>query len=101
MQNWLDRCDRADRGRALKLLAELAGEAGFEAACEAFRYACEHQAHDLDSVMALHARLTRQLPELGPLHLAPTIPRLEPLSPDAATYDRMFLPAGSRNGGAR
>ena len=74
VQSWLDRCERADRGRALKLLAELTGEAGFEAACEAFRFACEHQAHDIDSVMALHARLTRQLPEVGPLPLSPAIP---------------------------
>ncbi len=99
VQQWLDRCERAERGRALKLLAELTGEAGFEAACEAFRWAAEHQAHDIDSVMALHARLTRQLPELAPLSLSPAVPRLNPLSPDAASYDRLFLPAGTSKGG--
>jgi hypothetical protein len=101
VQQWLDHCERADRGRALKLLAELTGEAGFGAACEAFRWAAEHQAHDIDSVMALHARLTRQLPELGLLSLSPAVPRLNPLPVDAGAYDRLFLPAGSANGGTR
>ncbi len=99
VQQWLDRCQRSERSLALKLLAQLTGEAGFQAACEAFRWATEHQAHDIDSVMALHARLSRNLPELAPLALSSSLPQLEELVADAGQYDRLFLPSGRRNGG--
>jgi transposase len=99
VQQWLDGCQRSERSAALKLLAQLTGEAGFAAACEAFRWATQHQAHDIDSVMALHARLSRNLPELAPLALSSSLPRLASLVADAAQYDRLFLPSGGHRGG--
>jgi transposase len=90
VQGWLDRCSRQERSKALKLLAELTENSDFATAAEAFRQSVLYDAFDLDSVVALHCRMTSVLSPLESIPLPPTVPQVQSLSPDVKQYDLML-----------
>jgi transposase len=90
VQRWMDTCGRQERGKALKLLAELTENTDFLTATEAFRGSIAYGAFDIDSVLALHTRLASGLPELEMIRLPSTVPELKTLAPDVKQYDGML-----------
>jgi len=90
VQGWLDLCSRQERGKALKLLAELTENSDFATAAEAFRQSVLYDAFDLDSVTALHSRMTTVLPSLESIVLPSSVPKLRQLPSDVKRYDRML-----------
>lgn len=73
MQRYMDSCVSSDRGKVLKVLAELTDKTGFESAVQTVNQAIAYSANDPDSLQALHARLYSDVPVLPPLTEADSI----------------------------
>ena len=95
VQQWMDRCSRQEKGKALKLLAQLTEHTDFATASESFRQSLTYEAFDVDSVLAVHTRLASQFPDLEAIRLPESVPVVPALKPDTGKYDRMLQ--GSMN----
>ncbi|MEQ4489908.1 MAG: IS21 family transposase [Dehalococcoides mccartyi] len=94
IKEYLERCNRSDRGKVLRLIATLTGESGFEKALETVGQALKYPVTDVDSLLNLHHRLYDRVFELPPLRLSESIPRLTRVTPDLAAYDACLEKAG-------
>jgi len=90
VQRWMDSCNRQEKGKALKLLAELTENTDFLTATEAFRSSIEYGAFDVDSVLSIHTRLASGLPEVEMIRLSSKVLELKSLTPDVKQYDGML-----------
>jgi transposase len=95
VRQWMDRCGRQEKGKALKLLAELTEYTDFVTASESFRQSLTYEAFDVESVLALHTRLVSRFPDLETIRLSESVPVVPSLHPDTGKYDRMIQ--GSMN----
>ena len=94
LKEYLDRCQRSERGKILKAIADICMRSSFEQAIDTVSYTLTYQACDIDSLMAIHNRLTGEAPELKPVKLSEQIPQVTVAAPDIAAYDRAFLKGG-------
>ncbi len=92
--DWLDKKDNSGRGKALKLLHDLTSKSSFSAAVDALQTALDYNSSDPESIIAVHAKLTNNIPELPPVALPPSVPALLAAEPDIIQYDNVFLNAG-------
>lgn len=100
MQMYMDSCEGSDKGRTLKLLAELTERSGFDSAVNTINEAIKYNANDPDSLESLYRRTYSDVPLLPPLNnkcditLAPLILLGDSLS----KYDALFKKGGVANG---
>jgi hypothetical protein len=87
LKTYLDRCDRSEKGRILRVIAALTERNGFDGALETVDHALKYAATDIDSLINLHNRIYGHVPDLAPMPLAESIPELTPVIPDLAAYD--------------
>jgi hypothetical protein len=87
LKTYLDRCDRSEKGRILRVIAALTERNGFDGALETVDHALQYAATDIDSLINLHNRIYGHVPDLAPMPLAESIPALTPVIPDLAAYD--------------
>ena len=73
MQMYMDSCESRDRGKILKVLAELTERSGFDSALNTVNTAIQHKATDPDSLMNLYRRTYMDVPVLPPLKSDDTI----------------------------
>ena len=92
--DWLDKKDNPGRGKALKLLHDLTSKSSFPAAVDALQTALDYNSSDPESIIAVHAKLTSNIPELAPVALPPSVPALRAAEPDIMQYDKAFLNTG-------
>ena len=92
--DWLDKKDNPGRGKALKLLHDLTSKSSFSAAVDALQTALDYNSSDPESIIAVHAKLTNNIPELAPVTLPPSVPDLRAAEPDIMQYDKAFLNTG-------
>jgi len=90
VRQWMDRCGRQEKGKALKLLAELTDHTDFATASESFRQSLTYEAFDVDSVLAVHTRLVSRFPDLEAIRLPESVPVVPVLNPNVGRYDRMI-----------
>jgi transposase len=95
LKEYLERCNRSDQGKVLRLIAAFTEKSGFEKALETVDQALKYPVTDVDSLMSLHHRLYDRVFELPPLRLAESIPRLVRVTPDLAVYDARLEKAGA------
>lgn len=100
MQVFMDNCASSDRGRVLKILAELTERTGFSSALQTVDQAIRYEANDPDSLMALYNRLYSDSPELPPLDHNTAIPadNVIPLNTDFRALDNILHMGGAANG---
>ena len=100
MRIYMDGCESKDRGKVLKVLAELTQRSGFESALTTVNKAIEHQATDPDSLMSLYRRTYMDVPPLPPLELSDGIPRMKVIRfpSDLSTLDAILARGGASNG---
>ena len=67
MQTYMDKCESSERGRVLKVLAELTERTGFESAVKTVDEAIGLNAIDPDSLKNLYRRTYSNIPVLPPL----------------------------------
>ncbi|WP_083947322.1 IS21 family transposase [Thermovenabulum gondwanense] len=95
LREYLEGCSKSERGKALKILASLCIESSFEKALSAVTQAILYGVKDLDSLIAIHSRITGITPQLELVRLPEEIPELKAFSFNAEEYDKAFLKGGA------
>ncbi|MCW3491720.1 IS21 family transposase, partial [Dethiobacter alkaliphilus] len=86
-QEFLEGCERSDKGKVLRAIAALTENSNFESAVKTIETALMYDAFDTDSLMNLHRRIHGGVRELPPLSLGDKLPRLTPVNPNLDAYD--------------
>lgn len=99
MQVYLDGCDGKDRGRMLKVLAELTERSGFDGALNTVNEAIRHKATDPDSLLNLYRRTYMDVPPLPPLESGGEIPQMKVIMfpSDLNALDAILARGGASN----
>lgn len=99
MQLFMDSCESSDRGRILKILAELTSQTGFESAVGTVEEAIRMQTVDPDSLKNLYRRIYTDLPLLPELKDDSEIPaqKMIPFSDDLSLLDAALVKGGVLN----
>lgn len=101
MRLYMDSCESKDRGRILKVLAELTERTGFTSAVNTVNEAVRMNATDPDSLEILYRRTYADVPALPPLDPRSDIPyqRIIPFRNDLQELDAALHKGGALNNG--
>jgi len=91
---YLEKCNKNDRGKILKTIATLTEKSSFEKAVETITEALSYTATDTDSLINLHNNLHEKVIQLNPVRLPLDIPKLKRYAPDLAAYDTSLRKEG-------
>ena len=99
MQMCMDSCESKDRGKILKILAELTERSGFESAVNTVNTAIAHKASDPDSLLNLYRRTYMDVPPLPPLGHKDMIPQMKVIMfpADLGALDAVLTRGGASN----
>lgn len=99
MQQYMDSCDNKDRGRALKILAELTSRTGFNSALATVDEAIRFHATDPDSLESLYRRIYSEVPIMPPIS-ASELPsqKIIPFRNELKELDALLMKGGASNG---
>ena len=100
MQLYMDNCESKERGRVLKILAELTERTGFTSAVNTVDEAVRLNATDPDSLQNLYRRTYADVPLLPPLENVVSIPHQKVISfrNDLTMLDAVLTKGGASNG---
>ena len=94
MQQYLEKCNKGQKGKVLQAIASLTENTGFEKALVTVSSALDYSAADADSLVSLHNRLNATVVYLEPIKLAGNVPHLKKYIPNLHVYDRSLFKAG-------
>ena len=98
MQMYLDSCEGSERGKVLKVLAELTQRSGFSGALNTVGEAIRHKANDPDSLMSLYRRIYSDVPQLPPIEITTPLVGTKIIniksSSDLSSYDAALKKRG-------
>lgn len=99
MRLYMDRCENSDRGRILRVLAELTERSGFDSAIKTIDDAVRYNAVDPDSLQNLYRRTYADVPLLPPLDIPSGIPgaKVIPFRNDLEALDAVLKKGGRAN----
>ena len=100
MQIYMDNCESKERGRVLKVLAELTEKTGFASAVKTVDEAVRLNATDPDSLQSLYRRTYADVPLLPPLESKADLPQQKviPFRNDLKILDAALKKGGTANG---
>lgn len=100
MQFYMDNCENKERGRVLKILAELTERTGFTSAVKTVDEAVRLNVTDPDSLQSLYRRTYADVPLLPPLDNNASIPQQKviPFRNDLQALDAALVKGGASNG---
>lgn len=100
MQIYMDNCESKDRGRVLKVLAELTERTGFTSAVNTVDEAVRRNVTDPDSLESLYRRTYADVPPLPPLDNHAELPKQKviPFRNDLTMLDAALRKGGASNG---
>lgn len=100
MQIYMDNCESKERGRILKVLAELTERTGFSSAVKTVDEAVRLNATDPDSLQSLYRRAYADVPLLPPLENKAALPQQKviPFRNDLLMLDAALKKGGALNG---
>ena len=100
MQAYMDNCENRERGRVLKILADLTERTGFASAVKTVDEAVRLNATDPDSLLNLYRRTYADVPLLPPLDNNASIPKQKviPFRNDLRALDAALVKGGASNG---
>ena len=100
MQIYMDNCESRERGRILKVLAELTERTGFASAVKTVDEAVRLNATDPDSLQSLYRRTYAEVPLLPPLENKALLPQQKviPFRNDLKMLDAALRKGGASNG---
>lgn len=100
MQIYMDNCENKERGRVLKVLAELTERTGFASAVNTVDEAVRLNATDSDSLQSLYRRTYADVPLLPPLENKALLPQQKviPFRNDLKMLDAALKKGGASNG---
>ncbi len=99
MQIYMDNCESRERGRVLKVLAELTERSGFASAVKTVDEAVRLNAADPDSLQSLYRRTYADVPLLPPLENKAALPQQKviPFRNDLLALDAALKKGGTSN----
>lgn len=97
MKQFLEGCSNTEKGKVLKVLAELTDRTGFESALNTINQALCYSASDSDSLKNLYRRIYADIPELPPMPLGTEIPTVGQMTSNLVTYDVFLKKGGAVN----
>ena len=99
-ETYLGSCESSDRGKILKVLAELTDRSGFDSAVNTVSEAIQYRATDPDSLQNLYRRIYSDVPLLPPLDIKTTVPnaKIISISTDLSGLDAALRKGGRANG---
>ena len=100
MQIYMDSCESSERGRVLKVLAELTERTGFASAIKTVDEAVRLNATDPDSLRSLYRRTYTDVPLLPPLENKALLSQQKviPFRNDLTILDAALKKGGASNG---
>lgn len=100
MQIYLDGCESSERGKILKVLAELTERSGFDSALDTVNEAIRYRAMDPDSLQNLYRRTYMDVPPLPAMKAQEGIPVVKVIHfpDDLASLDAALTKGGAANG---
>ena len=96
VKEYLEKCNKSNKGKVLQVIAALTEKSGFESAVETVSNALQYDAIDIDSLINLHSRIHGNVVELAPIRLTGNIPELTRVTPNLSAYDVSLLKAGAQ-----
>ena len=87
VQSYLEGIGKSERGKILRALATLCEDSSFEQALRTIEQALDRGVKDIDSLVALHQRLTGVVPPLPNVRLPEGLPQMAAFHFDAKAYD--------------
>ena len=90
VRNYIDSCVNTDRGKVLKILAELTERTGFDSAVQTVQRAILYNVTDPDSLRNLYNSLYSKIPVLAPLQPRDGIPQLAQMPANLVAYDNFL-----------
>ena len=87
IQNYLEKCEKLEKGNVLRTIAKLTKSSNFEEATRTVLSALQYGACNGDSLLSLNERLYHNTPGLPPIKTNSHIPRLPPIANELAQYD--------------
>ena len=94
---WLDKVSLKEQSSALKILASITSESGFDIAVKTLESSLSYNATDLDSVMSVYKTLTMNLDELEAVKVPSDIPAICKVEADIKKYDSFLDMGGDDN----
>ena len=95
VKDYLDKCNKSDKGKVLKTIAHLTEKSGFENAVASIEKMITYDVVDADSLINLHNRIHADIVDLPPLHLSDNVPALDVVKINLAAYDVHLTKAGA------
>lgn len=96
VKEYLEKCNKSDKGKVLQVIASLTEKNCFEHAVEAVAKALQYDVADADSLINLYRRIHGNVIELPPVRLNGKIPQLIRVTPNLAAYDVGLGKAGEQ-----
>ena len=96
IQNYLEKCEKLEKGNVLRTIAKLTKNSNFEEATGTVLSALQYGACNGDSLLSLNERLYHNTPGLPPIKTNSHIPRLSPIANELAQYDAGLGKLGGR-----
>lgn len=87
VQAYMDGISKSERGQILRILATLCERSSFEQAVRTVEQALARGVQDIDSLVALHQRLTGVIPPVPEVRLPGDLPQLAAFHFDTKAYD--------------
>lgn len=97
MQELLGRCTNTEIGSVLKVLSALTEKSGFESAVNTVNNAAAYGISDAESLKNIHRKLYSDTPELPPMPLGSSIPKLDQMPTNLIAYDIFLKKGGATN----
>jgi transposase len=97
VRRYISESTGGDISDIIRMIAELTKKSGWDLAVETVSKAIDYQAHDADSLFALHRRLHMNVPELPPIDLPAGLPEIKQFIPDLSAYDACITKGGDTN----
>ncbi|MGI6752599.1 MAG: IS21 family transposase [Anaerovoracaceae bacterium] len=94
LKEYLDRCNKTDRGKVLQVVSRITDESGFENAIRTVNEALNYGAADPDSLLMTHTRMNMPKLKLNPVEVPPSIPQMEKVVADISVYQSLLAKAG-------
>lgn len=97
LQKYMDSCRSSDRGKVLKVLADLTDSSSFEDAMHTVTQAVMYNATDPDSLMNLYRKIYSDVPQLPPMQSINEVPGFGslPANTDLTAYDAILKGGGA------
>jgi hypothetical protein len=97
LQEYMELCEKRDKGKILQVILQISKEAGFDTAVETVNEALSYGAADPDSLLMVHTRLTTPNLHLRPVKVPGSMPKLTKVTPNIPAYDSLLKKAGERS----